>query len=73
MKILYLIATVSFCIILSTSIQTITPREGDVFKLDSIDRDGDRLVSMLEFKRFIQKLEFLISHYTPKEIEDLSF
>ena len=68
-----IITILLFLVALGTTVDLITPRENDVFDLQKIDKDGDSLVSLSEFKGFIEKLNILSEHYSPQEIEELTF
>ena len=71
-SIIILLATLTL-FSLSSALKHITPQEGDIFDLQQIDKDADRLVAYEEFKEYILTLQMLEDHYTNEEIDDLTF
>lgn len=58
------ITAITIILVVAFSAKTITPRDDDIFKLESIDKDQNNLISFEEFKGFIQNLSILNEHYS---------
>jgi hypothetical protein len=60
------------CLWLACAVEKIAPRPEDVFNLESIDHNANKLIELEEFKAFIRTLDILDDHYKPQEIDELT-